>query len=144
LFVLRLDIKPIVVVGATPGPFRRVGIIPGGTFDGDRLSGTVIEGGSDWQDLYRDGTTRLDVRLVLKTRDDALIAVKYQGVRSGPPDELAAVDRGEDVDPSTYYFRTNPLFETAAPRYDWLNHIVCVGIGYRQAKGVIYSLFEVL
>jgi len=52
--------------------------------------------------------------------------------------------RGEAVDPTSYYFRINPMFETAAQAYDWLNRIVAVGIGHRQADGPVYSVFEVL
>lgn len=144
LFVMRLDVRPYQVVDATPGPFRRVGIVPGGTFEGERLSGTVVEGGNDWQTVYKDGTTTLDVRLLLRTQDAALISMTYRGLRYGPADVLAKLDQGQDVDPAEYYFRTNPLFETAAPQYDWLNHVLAVGIGYRGPKGVIYSLFEVL
>jgi hypothetical protein len=57
---------------------------------------------------------------------------------------LQKLDEGEPVDPTTYYFRMIPLFETSATRYDWLNRIVSVGIGHRRADGPIYSLFEVL
>jgi hypothetical protein len=81
---------------------------------------------------------------VLKTTDDALIAMTYQGVRHGPPEIVAKIDKGEDVDPASYYFRTNPLFETASTRYDWLNRIVAIGIGQRLAAGPVYSIFEVL
>ncbi|NPT40999.1 DUF3237 family protein [Paraburkholderia sp. 1N] len=49
LFVMRLDVRPIVVVGATPGPVRRVGIVPSGTFAGERLSGKILDGSSDSQ-----------------------------------------------------------------------------------------------
>jgi hypothetical protein len=36
------------------------------------------------------------------------------------------------------------LFETGAPKYDWINRIVAVGTGGRPAAGSVYSLFEVL
>ena len=144
LFVMRLDVRPLQVVGATPGGFRRIGVVPGGSFAGERLSGTVLEGGSDWQSVRGDGAITLDVRLVLKTTDDALITMTYRGLRHGPPDVLARLDKGEAVDPATYYFRTNPLFETAAPKYDWLNRIVAVGLGHRLPGGPVYSVFEVL
>jgi hypothetical protein len=61
LFVMRLDVKPIVIVGETPGPFRRVGIVPSGTFTGERLSGKVLDGGADWQTVRSDASTTLDV-----------------------------------------------------------------------------------
>ena len=144
LFTMRLAVRPLVVVGATPGVDRRIGLVPGGTFEGERLSGEVIDGGSDWQSVRGDGSTTLDVRLVLKTDDDALITMSYRGVRHGPADVIQRMERGEAVDPSLYYFRIIPMFETAARRYDWLNRIVAVGSGYRRSDGPLYSLFEVL
>jgi len=144
LFVMRLDVRKLQVVGATPGGFRRIGVVPGGSFEGERLSGEVLDGGSDWQTVRSDGATTLNVRLVLKTTDDALIGMTYQGLRHGPPDVVARIEKGEAVDPASYYFRTNPLFETAAAKYDWINRVVAIGIGHRRADGPIYSVFEVL
>jgi hypothetical protein len=144
LFVLRLDVRKLQIVGATPGALRRVGVVPGGAFAGERLSGTVLEGGNDWQTVRGDGATTLSVRLVLKTSDDALIGMTYQDIRHGPPDVIARVEKGEAVDPAAYYFRINPVFETAAARYDWLNRVLAIGVGYRRADGVVYSVFEVL
>lgn len=132
------------IVGTSPDGYRRVGVIASGSFEGERLSGEVLEGGSDWQRLRPDGATTIDVRLMLKTRDDALIAVQYRGFRHGPADVLARIDAGEVVDPAQYYMRICPFFETAAPQYDWLNRIVAVGVGHRNARGALYHLFEIL
>jgi Protein of unknown function (DUF3237) len=71
LFVMRLVVPKVISVGATPGAFRRLGVVSGGTFEGERLSGDVLEGGNDWQDLHDDKATTLDVRLALKTNDGA-------------------------------------------------------------------------
>ncbi len=144
LFVMRLDVRKLLIVGATPGAFRRIGIVTGGSFEGERLSGEVLDGGSDWQTVRKDGATILNVRLVLETVDNALICMTYQGLRHGPSDVIDRMERGEVVDPGSYYFRINPLFETSAPKYDWINRIVAIGIGHRQADGPIYSVFEVL
>ena len=144
LFVMRLAVRPLQLLGGPPGAYRRVGVVFGGSFVGERLSGEVLDGGSDWQAVRGDGATTLDVRLVLKTNDDALIGMAYRGMRHGPPDIIARIEKGEVVDPATYYFRTAPFFETAAPKYDWINRIVAVGIGHRRADGPIYSVFEVL
>jgi hypothetical protein len=144
LFVMHLKVRPLVLVGATPGVDRRIGLVSGGSFDGERLSGQVIDGGSDWQAARADGSTTLDVRLVLKTDDDAMIAMTYRGVRHGPTDVITRMERGEAVDPERYYFRINPLFETAATTCDWLNRILAVGIGHRRPDGPVYSVFEVL
>lgn len=144
MFVMRLDVRPLQIVGATPGSFRRIGVVPGGSFEGERMSGVVLDGGSDWQTVRGDGATTLNVRLVLKTTDDALICMSYQGIRHGPPDVIARVEKGEAVDPANYYFRINPLFETAAAKYGWVNRVVAIGAGYRRSDGPIYSVFELL
>jgi hypothetical protein len=144
LFVMRLKVRPLVVVGNTPGVNRRIGLVYGGSFEGARLSGEVLDGGSDWQAVRADGSTTLDVRLVLKTKDEATIAMTYRGLRHGPPDIIRQMEHGGDVDPASYYFRINPMFETAGVPYDWLNRILAVGIGHRQPDGPVYSVFEML
>jgi len=144
LFVMRLNVRELQIVGATPGGYRRVGIVPTGSFAGERLSGEVLDGGNDWQTVRPDGATMLNVRLVLKTQDEALIGMTYRAIRYGPPDVVASIERGEVVDPTSYYFRLNPLFETAHAGYDWLNRVIAIGIGHRLADGPIYSIFEVL
>jgi hypothetical protein len=143
LFVMRLASR-MQVIGATLGFVRRVGAVSGGVFEGERLSGEVLDSGNDWQTVRNDSAVTLDVRLVLKTDDEAMIGMTYHRIRHGSPDILARIDRGETVDPATYYFRIAPFFETAAPKYDWLNRLIAVGIGHRTAEGPIYSLFEVL
>jgi hypothetical protein len=143
LFVLREQVPPLLVVGQTPNAFRRIGVIQGGSFEGDRLSGELVSG-NDWQSVRTDSCIRLDVRLVLRTSDGALIVMTYQCLRAGSPSVIEKLDRGEAIDPASYYFRMTPLFETSAPKYDWINRIVAVGIGHRLADGPIYSIFEVL
>ena len=73
MFAMRLDVRPLLIVGATPGAYRRVGVVTGGSFEGERLSGAVLDGASDWQTVRNDDSTTLNVRLVLKTEDGALI-----------------------------------------------------------------------
>ena len=143
LFVMNLDVQPYQIIGGPDGAFRRVGVVPGGMFEGERLSGKVLPGGNDWQTIRSDGTTMIEVKLVLEVDDGATIGMTYTGLRHGPANVMNRVNKGEDVDPTTYYFRTNPLFVTAST-YSWLNGIISVGTGYRTPDGVIYSLFEVL
>ena len=54
------------------------------------------------------------------------------------------LNRGETVDPSSYYFRTAPLFETGSDKYGWLNRIVAVATGHRLPQGPVYEVYEVL
>jgi hypothetical protein len=144
LFVLRLGVKPLQIVGPTPAAYRRIGVVTSGSFEGDRLSGTVLEGGSDWQAVRSDAATLLDVRLVLATSDGALIGMTYRGMRHGPADVIKRIEEGEVLDPATHYFRTHVSFETASSQYDWLNRMLAIGIGHRQANGPVYSVFEIL
>jgi hypothetical protein len=132
------------VLGRTPMGERRIVAVSGGEFEGARLSGTVEPGGSDWIIVRPDGSLKLDVRLSLKTDDGALIGMTYTGYRYGPPEVIERLNRGEAVDPSHYYFRTIPLFETAAPKYAWLNNIVAVATGHRLPEGPVYHVYEVL
>ncbi len=112
--------------------------------DAERLRGKVLAGGGDWTLLRADGVLELDLRLTLETDDGALIHMASFGLRHGPPDILAALGRGETVDPSRYYFRTAPRFETSAPQYAYLNCLVAIAVGDRRPGGPIYSIFEIL
>ena len=132
-----------MVVGLTPNAFRRIGVIQGGAFEGERLSGEVVSG-NDWQEVRTDSCIKLGVRLPLRTTDSALIVMTYQCLRTGPPNIIEKLDRGEAVDPGNYYFRMNPMFETSATKYDWINRIVAIGTGHRVPEGPLYNIFEVL
>src|SRR5581483_1685892 len=107
LFTMQLTVE-LLEMGETPTGHRRVGVVTGGRFEGERLSGEVLGGGSDWQSGRSDGATRLDVRLHLRTGDGALILARYRGLRHGPPDAMRRLAAGEVVDPADYYFRINP------------------------------------
>ena len=69
LFVMRLNVRKLQIVGATPGGYRRIGVVPGGLFEGERLSGEVLDGGNDWQTVRPDGATTLNVRLAWISTD---------------------------------------------------------------------------
>ena len=144
LFTVTLKVPKIQNLGKTPLGERRVGIVASGSFEGPKLSGTVEEGGSDWILVRPDGALQLDVRLTLKTNDGQLIGMTYRGFRHGPPAVIERLNRGEPVDPSEYYFRIAPFFETSSEKYGWLNRIVAVGLGHRLPEGPVYRVFEVL
>jgi hypothetical protein len=145
LFTLIAEVPKIVDLGATPAGHRRIAMVTGGTFKGERLSGTLQPApGGDWLLLRPDGATILDVRVTLETDDRQLIYMTYRGVRHGPAEVMARLAKGEAVDPASYYFRTTPVFETASPKYDWLNRIVSVATGRREKSGPVYEVYEVL
>ncbi|MDB5913620.1 MAG: hypothetical protein JWP22_2295 [Ramlibacter sp.] len=145
LFELRLHVPEVHDLGDTCAGRRRIAPVVGGSFDGERLKGTVLEaGGSDWLLQRSDGVVALDVRIVLRTDDGASISMAYRGLRHGPPEVMARVAAGESVDPASYYFRIAPTFETSAPRYQWLERLLAVGTGRRERTGPIYTIHEVL
>jgi hypothetical protein len=145
LMTLRVNVAASQNIGAGPHGTRRAAPLSGGDFEGSRLRGTVLPGGSaDWLLLRSDGVLELDLRVTLQTADGALISMRSFGLRHGPPEVIAAIGRGEAVDPTTYYFRTTPRFRTAHPAYTFLNRIVAVATGDRRAEGPIYTIHEVL
>lgn len=145
LFRIRLQVPQITDLGETPLGRRRIATVTGGRFEGDRLRGDVVAApGGDWLLQRPDGVTVLDVRIVLRTEDGALISMGYRGLRHGPAEVMARLAAGEIVDPASYYFRMVPVFETSAPQYVWLNRIVAVGTGRREPTGPIYDVEEVL
>jgi hypothetical protein len=104
----------------------------------------VLPGGADRQTGYGDGTAQLETRYTLRLDDRALIDVANFGCRDGPAEILAALARGEAVDPHSYYMRTAPRFETGEPRHAWLNRTLFVATGARLPDAVRLSMFEVL
>lgn len=145
LFQLTLSVPTIEDLGATPYGVRKIAVVASGSFQGERLQGAVLAPpGGDWLLLRHDGVLCLDVRLTLKTDDGALIYMAYKGMRHGPKDVMERLNKGEPVDPATYYFRAVPVFETSSEKYGWLNRAVFVATGRREARGPVYDVFEVL
>ena len=143
LLKAEITLQPPLELGDTPLGRRRIINITGGRFSGARLSGRVLPGGADWQVIRADGVAYLDARYTLETADGALVYVRNRGYRHGPAEVLKRISAGEDVDPSLYYMRTAPSFETGDERYAGLYRIVCVATGARRTAAVELEVFEV-
>jgi hypothetical protein len=130
-------------LGDAPHGRRRIIDITGGRFWGERLSGRVLPGGADWQIVRRDGVAELEARYTIETGDGALIYVENRGLRHGPAEVIEKLGQGISVDPSLYYMRATPRFETGDARYSWLNRIVCVATGARRAAAVELEIYEI-
>ena len=143
MFRAEVTLAPIRDLGHTPMGHRRIVDITGGTVTGPRLAARVLPGGADWQLIRADGVAYLDARYTLETAEGSLIYVRNRGYRHAPPAVLERLMRGEDIDPSLYYMRTTPWFETADSRYDWMNRTICVGSGARRLAGVEIDFYEV-
>lgn len=141
---LSVELSAPIELGQARSGRRRIIPIVGGTVSGERLKGRILDLGADWQTVFADGSAELDTRYSIETHDGAVIDIRNFGYRHGPAEVVAALARGEPVDPSLYYMRTHPRFETGDPRYAWLNTLVCLGTGAREAASVKVSVFEVL
>jgi hypothetical protein len=84
--------------------------ITGGSFSGPRLRGKVIAGGVSSR-VRPDGVVELELRAVLETDDAQLVDLTLSGL-------------GSENDA-----RTIARFETAGPRYAFLDRMIAVGRG---------------
>lgn len=116
----------------------------GGQFEGPGIRGAILPGGYDWQFVRPDGVTEMDARYVLKTDDEVLITAVNRCLRHGTPMAMQKIADGELADPSEYYFRTTPVFETASARYDWLNRHIFIANGIRTPSQVLIQVWQVL
>jgi Protein of unknown function (DUF3237) len=105
--------------------------VSGATFTGPSLKGTIIPPGGDWIVQRPDGSRVLDVRILLQTDDGQKIYVSWRGIAYTPPG-------------GAFNARILPVFETASPKYAWLNNVVAVGV-YRPDLGKIaYRIYRIL
>ncbi len=141
-FDLRVELDPIIEMGPGRAGQRRIIPIIGGTVTGERIRGEVLNLGADWQTIFDGGLAELDTRYAMRTHDGAVIEIINFGLRHGPPEVMARVAAGEDVDPSEYYMRTHCRLETGDPRYAWINRQLFIGIGGRRATRVEISVYE--
>tara|TARA_B100001540_G_C15475737_1_gene492255 strand:+ start:155 stop:610 length:456 start_codon:yes stop_codon:yes gene_type:complete len=143
LFTIRISVDDLCDIGHTPFGTRHIDMLGEGSFEGSKLRGVVI-GGMDQKIFRSDGAMNPNVRLVLKTDDEALIYMSYTGIRHGSKEVMERIASGEEVGASEYYLRNTPYFETSAPQYDWINRIVSVGVGRRMPDHAAYDIFEIL
>jgi len=144
IFTIQCELDGIMSLGQTPLGERRIINILGGPVMGTKLNGRILPGGADWQLIRADGTADIQARYTIETDAGARILVSSEGLRHGPADVMAKLARGENVDPALYYFRTLMRFETGDPAVDWMNRILAIAHGRREARAVKLDVYEVL
>jgi Protein of unknown function (DUF3237) len=141
LLAIEIRVRPIVDLSQG----RRYVPFASGTFEGrDGLSGTLLEGGVDWQQVRADGVIEIDAHYALRTAAGEDIEVVSKGLRKAPEEVAARLAAGDSVDPSEYYFRTHVRLATSAPRLAWLNDLLAVSAGQRERDTVRIHVHEVL
>ncbi len=140
---LTVEVGAPIEIGDTPGGFRRVIPILGGTVSGPVLKGRVLAAGADFQIVHpADGTASLDARYVLALDDGTPVFVANRALRRAPPDVTARLMRGEAVDPARVYFRCQPQFEAPAGPWRWLMDHMFVGTGVRRPDCVEMAFYR--
>jgi Protein of unknown function (DUF3237) len=143
LFTIALEVQ-VFNLGDTPYGSRRIFRFDSGSFEGPKLKGTVSPGGGGWSLMRSDDVLEIEVRLTLETDDEEQIYMTWKGFRHGPKEVIDRLNRGEAVDPGTYYFRATPYFETSSEKYAWMNRICSIATGSRTANGRTLQVFQVL
>jgi hypothetical protein len=141
-FDVTATLGPLEDHGTTRAGHRRVVPITGGLVSG-LVDAEIVAGGADWQIVRPDGATEIDTRYSARTPAGEYVHFRTSGVRSGPPEILDALLRGEPVDPSQYYFRVNVYLETSAPRLAELQRSIFVASAIRGADSVRYTAYRV-
>lgn len=130
-------------LGHVAGRHRRIVQILGGSIAGPSVDGRVLGGGADFQVLREDGSQDLDARYGLELSDGTRLYVENHAVRSGSPDVMAQLTRGEPVDPSLVYFRAAPTIHAPEGPWSWLNSRIFVATGERAPARVRLDVFVV-
>jgi hypothetical protein len=131
--------ETLLIVNVPPGPsWAR----------GPSINATFLPPGGDWLRIMPSGVMRLDVRATMKTDDGALIYVSYNGIMQHTEHSAERMNRGEVLTAADVpYFVTAPTFQTAAPKYAWLNAVQAIGklVELRLGAGgyVRYDVFVV-
>ncbi|MFW0775194.1 DUF3237 family protein [Paenarthrobacter nitroguajacolicus] len=99
--------------------------------------------GADYQIFRSAELTELDARYAVELYGGEVVYVHNVALRFGAAEDIARLNKGEDVDPALIYFRCSPRFSTAAPEWAWLNHTIMVGVGRRRPGSVEIDVFAV-
>ena len=146
LYEAHFDLAPPQVI-ETPNGVRQIFLVTSGSMKSPKFTVTdTLPGGGDWLRVRNDGVMELDVHAVLKLDDDSLIYITYGGVLAFSQAVFGRVIAGEEVDPSEYYFRIAPRFQTGSKKYAWLNNVICVANGKvgPMVQWVEYTAFQIL
>jgi len=143
LFDMHADLEAPQVLAGTPDGMRQIFIVKGGSVDGPRIKGRILPGGGDWAIVRSDGAVQLDVRGTCQTDNGALIYITYSGLLVADPGIFGRLLQAEDLPLIEYYFYINPVFQTGAPQYAWLNQRIAIGRGKVVPGGVDYRVWTI-
>ncbi|MDF2372497.1 MAG: DUF3237 domain-containing protein [Rhizobiaceae bacterium] len=118
--------------------------ILGGMLEGERISGKILPGGSDWPVIRKDGSSEIRASYSIETNDGVFIRIINEGLRVSSAEVMNRLRAGKKVDPSEYYFRASPRFEVSDGRYQWLREHVFVASLAPFSGGIAINVYRVL
>ena len=135
---LKVTIDEPYSCGETQHGQRVIIPITGGTFEGPKIKGTILNGGADYQLVNKVlDRTELEAIYCIKTDDDICIHIRNRGI----------ISNAKDADgKQTFYFKCAPQFEAPADsKYVWLNNalFVCSPDWSQDFKGIILNVWMV-
>ena len=135
---LKVTLGEAYTCGETQHGQRTIIPITGGTFEGPKIKGTIINGGADYQlNNKATGRTELEAIYCIKTDDGVNIHVRNRGIIANGKD-----DQGNP----TFYFKAAPQFEAPVDsKYAWLNNaiFVCQPDFSGGFKGIVLNVWKV-
>jgi len=140
LFYFEANLNSPQAVGPVLTGTRIIFPAKDGFVKGEKINGKILAGdAADWGLILDSTTFKIDVRLTIETDDSALIYMTYSGYIHADARKFAMIFAGkaDELSPSDYYYRINPLFETGSPKYAWLNHTVAIGVGSLPVPGKV-------
>lgn len=121
-----------------------VNVKPGGWAKGPKIKGAFIQPGGDWLEVLPSGALRLDVRATMKTDDDAIIYLRYNGLIQQSKESAERMQKGETLTANDIpYFITAPTFQTSSEKYAWLNGVQAIGkfVEMKPGEYIKYDIF---
>ena len=112
--------------GQTSRGERVVIPITGGTFEGPKLKGTILNGGADYQYVdHKNARNEIEAIYCIRTDDGVNIHIRNAG--------LIVTSKDEKGNPQ-FYFRTSPKFDAPNDsKYAFLNNAIYVcTVGFGQ------------
>ena len=150
---VRLDTEYLMTLYAAMEPPQRIDETllifcdTGGWAKGPKIDATVIQPAADWISALPNGSSRIDVRLTLKTDDGALIYVCYNGVIRHTQASRERLLKGEIITSNDSYGMITPTFRTSHAKYAWLNATQAIGkvVELKLGEGsfIKYDVFAV-
>lgn len=149
-FELRCQVDEAIPLGGqTPGEGLHFARVSGGSVDGPRLRGTILNSGGDWwrgQGL----TVRLDARYVLQAElpgepaRSAGVEVVNRGFWRTDETTFGRMLDGEAVHEEDLYYRTAFEFRTDHPDLQWLTESQFIGYARSEPGFVVIRVFRLL